>query len=144
MSDSGMAILTTTIPLATSKSARSKSGVQVRGQSIHVAVDESEGVPVAFASILAMGSGDVYKPANRDAIFWAEKYQPKLFAGLVDHLQSYLGLSVNERTAVGGAKAVLDLLKSGFESTFNTGKLEGVIAGFQSRMTVEPVGNLHL
>jgi hypothetical protein len=143
-SDSGMATVTTVLPLGPSKAARGKATVQARGESIHVAVDESKGVPAAFASVLAIGPSDTYTPANSDAIVWAEKYQPKLFAALVDQLQPYLGLSVTERSAVGGAKAVLDLLGSRFEATFDAGKLGGLVAGFQSHMTVEPVGYLHL
>ncbi len=141
---SGIPIITTIMPLPTSKSARSKTGMQVRGQSIHVAVDESKDVSSAFASILAAPTGEAYNAANNDAIVWAEKYQPKLFAALTEHLRPYTGLSTSELTAVGGAKAILELLKSTFESVLNPGKLGGVVSGFQSRMTIEPVGNLHL
>ena len=143
-SDSGMAVVTTVLPFEPSGASRGKTTVQARGESIRVVVDESKGIPAAFASVLAIGPSDTYTPANSDALVWAEKYQPKMFAGLVDQLQPYLGLSVTERSAVGGAKAILDLLGSSFAATFDAGKLGGLIAGFQSRMFIEPVGFLHL
>ena len=91
-----------------------------------------------------MSSAETYKPANSDAIAWAEKYQPKLFASLVGHLQPYMNLSVDERTAIGGSKAVIDVLAASYQSTFDVSTLGEVVAGFEARMEIEPVGNLHL
>jgi hypothetical protein len=145
VTDSGIPIVTTsTTTLPAAKPARGKTSVQVKGQSIHVAVDDSQQSPSAFASILAAPSGESYNFANSDAIVWAETYQPQLFATLSNQLRPYTGLSASELATVGGSTAILDLLKSTFESIFNPGKLGGVVSGFQSRMTIEPVGNLHL
>ena len=144
MTDSGTAVVTTVTPLDGPKGARGKRAVQVRGSRIRVAVDDSKELPQAFSSRLAMAPSETYVPSNREAVSWAEKFQPKLFASLVETLQPYMGLSADERTAVGGAKALLDLFVTNLKSIFDPGKLGGVVAGFQSRMAIEPVGNLHL
>jgi hypothetical protein len=144
VSKSGMPIATTVIPLDTQKSSRSQSSVQTGGFSIDVAVDDSKTAPVAFTPILAMSSAETYKPANNDAITWAEKYQSQLFTGLVDNLAPYMGLSSDERAAIGGSKAVIDLLASTYQSTLDTSWLHGAVVGFQARMQVEPIGWLHL
>jgi hypothetical protein len=144
VSRSGMAIATTVIPLDTQKSSRSESSVQTRGFSVDIAVDDSKAAPVAFTPVLAMSSAEIYKPTNNDAITWAEKYQPELFTGLVDQLAPYMGLSIDERTAIGGSKAVIDVLASTYQSTLDTSSLGGIVAGFQARMAIEPVGYLHL
>ena len=144
ITNSGMAIVTTVIPFDSPKSSGSKSSVEAQGLSIDVAVDDSKTAPAAFTSILAMSSVQTYKPANSDAIAWAEKYQPKLFASLVDHLDPYMGLSVDERTAIGSSKAVIDLLAANYQSIFDLSTLGGVVAGFEARMAIEPIGNLHL
>jgi hypothetical protein len=142
--DSGIPIVTTVIPLRAAKRSGAKASVESRGYSTHVTMDESRPAPAAFSSVLTMGASATYVPSNADAIRWAEKYQTKLFANLTGQLQPYLGLSTDERTAVGGAKALVDLLTTTFASTFDTKGLGGAVNGFQSRMTVEPVGNLHL
>jgi hypothetical protein len=139
---SGMPIVTTVVPLDSPKSSRSKS-IQTRGLSIDVAVDKSKSSAL-FTPVLAMSSAETYRPANSDAIIWAEKYQPKLFASLVEELHPYLGLSRHERTLVGGAKAVIDAVVTSYPSTFDISTMEGVIAGFQARMAIEPIGFLHL
>ena len=144
MTDAGMAVVTTVTTQASPKpSSRSKSVVQTCGFAIEVAVDESKSPPAAFTSVLAMSSAETYTPGNHEAISWAEKYQPKLFASLTGQLGPYMGLSADERTAVGGSRAMLDQLANAM-AIFNPGTLGGVVAGFQSRMKIEPVGNLHL
>src|SRR5205085_838800 len=70
--------------------------------------------------------------------------QPRLFADLTNLLQPYVGFSANERIAIGNSMALLDLLTNAFAPTFDLEALRGAVAGFQSRMTVEPIGYLHL
>lgn len=142
--DSGIPIVTTVIPLAAPKRSAAASKLQARGYSTHVTVDESKAPPAAFSSVLAMDAAATYRPSNADALVWAEKYQPTLFASLSGQLQPYLGLSESERTAIGGSTALLDALTTTFASSFDSGALHGAVTGFQSRMSVEPVGNLHL
>jgi hypothetical protein len=147
---SGLPVIITTAPLPPAKSApaakaaRGKPGRQVRGQTVWVSIDEAKRAPPAYTAGLAISSAEPYKPANSDAIFWAEQYHPTLFANLADPLQPYLGLSVDESNAVGGARATLNLLQSTFESIFNPSILGGAVTGFQSRMQIDPVGQLHL
>jgi hypothetical protein len=138
----GIPIVTTITP--TPARAGTEGELEARGYSAHVAVDESKLAPAAFSPVLTIGPSVRYTPSNSDAIAWAEKYQPELFANLTSQLQPYMGFSINERTAVGGSKALIDLLTTTFASTFDTGALGGTVTGFETRMTVEPVGNLHL
>lgn len=143
MTDSGLAVLTTVTPHSPVKPAGIKPSVESRGSSIQVRIDESTSPPAQFSSVLAMSSAEAYTPANSDAIAWAEKYQPDLFAALADALQPYTGLTLDERTVVGDSNALINVIH-GVKATFDGGVLGGVVAGFQSRMTIEPVGNLHL
>src|SRR6185437_13117080 len=56
----------------------------------------------------------------------------------------YLGLSADERVAVGAPLALLDYLRDSFAVHFDDAALQGATAGFETRMTIEPIGNLHL
>jgi hypothetical protein len=142
-SDAGLPTLTT---LSAGKTTSvPNAAVDIRRYSARGGIDESKAVPAAYSSVLAAEAGAAaYTPSNDDAIAWAEKQEPRQFARLVDQLQPYFILSAEERTAVGGARALIDLLKGRFSTIFEPGPVKGSIAGFQMRMTVEPVGNLHL
>lgn len=140
----GVPIVTTVTPVQAAKQTGAKSKLEARGYTTHVAIDESKPAPSAMSSVLAMGATAQYTPSNGDALAWAEKFQPKLFSALTSQLQPYLGFSDNERIAIGGSKALLDLLTTTFASTFDASALRGAVNGFQSRMVIEPVGNLHL
>jgi hypothetical protein len=142
--NSGIPIVTTIIPMAVPKVTGTKPKVEVRGYSAQVTVDKSKPDPTDFSSVLTMDSSAAYTPSNTDAVAWAEKYQPKLFANLTSQLQPYMGFSDNERVAIGGSKALIDVLRTAYASTFDRGAWQGAVAGFQSRMSIEPVGNLHL
>lgn len=142
-SDAGLPTLTTLSARKTTSVPN--AAVEVRSYSARGGIDETKAVPAAYSSVLAAEADAVaYTPSNDDAIIWAEKQEPRQFARLVDQLQPYLLLSADERTAVGGARALIDLLKGRFSTIFKPGPVKGSIAGFQTRMTVEPVGNLHL
>jgi len=143
VTDSGISVLTTVVPVK-AKKAGSKSKVESRGYTTQVTPDESKPAPAAFTSILSMGPSTTYAPSNTDALTWAEQFQPKLFASLTNQIQSYLGVSADERSAIGAANVVAEMMRTNFSAIFNPGALKGVINGFQSRMTIEPVGNLHL
>jgi hypothetical protein len=144
VTESGIPFTTTLIahePTATAGDSR----IELRGYSIQSSIDESKAMPATFSSVLlADSSAAGYTPSNDDAIRWAEKQQPKLFSKLVDQLQPYMALSSASREAKGGPRAVIDLLTGKFAAIFNPGPVKGSIAGFESRMKVEPVGNLHL
>jgi len=142
--DSGIPIVTTVIPLLTPSRSHTKPKVEAQGYRVHVTVDESKPAPAAFSSALTVGSSEKYTPSNADAVVWAEKYQPELFANLTNQLQPYMGFSPSERTAIGSSRALVDLLRKTFASTFNRGALQGAVNGFQAHMNIEPVGNLHL
>ncbi len=142
--ESGIPIVTTLVPVLAPKRSKDKPTVEARGYSLHVAVDESKPAPATMSSVLAMDAAVKYTPSNADAVVWAEKYQPRLFADLTNLLQPYLGFSANERIAIGDSMALLDLLTNAFASRFDLEVLRGAGAGFQSHMTVEPIGYLHL
>jgi hypothetical protein len=153
--ESGIPITTTVIPLSDPQPILAKSKAKAGGTAVkrnleahgyrtHVTIDETRPGPQAFSSVLTIDASARYTPSNSDALIWAEKHQPQLFANLANQLQPYLGLSISERTAVGGAKALIDQLTTAFASRFDAGAQRGAVAGFQSHMNIEPVGYLHL
>src|SRR5207302_10106163 len=95
--ESGIPIVTTLVPVLAPKRSKDKPNVEGRGYSLHVAVDESKPAPATMSSVLAMDAAVKYTPSNADAVVWAEKYQPQLFADLTNLLQPYLDFSANER-----------------------------------------------
>jgi type II secretion system (T2SS) protein G len=143
VTNSGISVVTTVTPVEPKKTG-TKSKVESRGYTTQVTLDESKPAPPAFSSVLSMGPSTTYAPSNTNALAWAERFQPKLFASLADQIQPYLGVSVDEQSAMGGANAVAEMMRTNFAAIFNPGALQGVINGFQSRMAIEPVGNLHL
>lgn len=120
------------------------AATEARGYTVHIAVDDSAAAPAALSPTLSAAVPATYTPGNSEALAWAEKYQPKLFAGLADHLQPYLGVAPEERAAIGGSTALLEALTSTLAAVLDARALKGTIAGFDSRMAIEPVGNLHL
>jgi hypothetical protein len=140
----GIPIRTTTVPVVVARAAGDARNREVRGFTTQVSVDESAEVPVAFSSALNVSASAAVPQSNADAIAWAEKYKPELFATLSRQLAPYTGLSAKEIIAVGGSTSLVKLLTSTLGSTLDTKGLHGAVAGFQSRMAIEPVGNLHL
>jgi hypothetical protein len=112
------------------------------GFSIQVSIDETKNPPPQL--VPAAGAQATSPPSNTAAIAWARENQPKLFDQLSRQLAPYTSLSTAERSAVGDAHSLVNLLQTTYASVFDPGKLRGAIAGFQSRMAIEPVGNLHL
>jgi hypothetical protein len=114
------------------------------GFSVQVAVDEKQSPPPRLGPMAGEGVSVVHPPTNAAAIAWAEANQPELFAQLSTHLAPYTRLSADERRSIGNAQSLVSLMQTTFASTFDYDKLRGAVAGFQSRMAIEPVGNLHL
>jgi hypothetical protein len=147
MTSSGIPILTVVSP--TNAGAPPPAGGAARARqtsstSALIYIDRSRDTPAPVSPVASMDAGTTYTASNRLAIAWAEKFQPALFADLVQRLQPYTGLSVSEQKAVGNAQAVTAALGTVFTSTLNTTGIEGSNNGFQARMAMEPVGNLHL
>jgi hypothetical protein len=148
----GLPTITTVVPLATAKatssvpakSAGARNKLALSGQTVSVTIDETRSLPEAFPSSLPTGAVASYRPSNTAAITWAEKAHPRLFSSLAQQLQPYTGVTLEERAAAGNAQALLRTLQSAFATVLDATKVGGMINGFQSRMTVEPVGNLHL
>lgn len=150
----GLPIVTTLAPLAAAKASASASApsktagprkkLDLRGESISVTIDETRSLPEAFSSSLSADAVASYQPSNAAAIAWAQKAQPRLFSNLAQQLQPYTGVTLDERAVAGDAQALLATIQSAFATTLDGSKIGGAITGFQSRMTVEPVGNLHL
>jgi hypothetical protein len=143
MTNRGIAIMTTVTPVAPAK-ASERAKVESRGVKIQVTVDDSKPASAALSPVLSMSASTAYTPSNNDALAWAEKARPELFANLIAQLRPYTGHSPDEERAVGGSKSVLDLMNRTFAAVFDSRTTKGVVSGFESRMTIEPVGNLHL
>ncbi len=143
----GIPIVTTTAPAAAkavrTTAAAAKATIEAHAFSVHVAMDESQPTPAAFSPVLTADHA-AYAPSNAEALSWAEKNQPQLFTGLVSQLQPYMNMTADQSTAVGNSNALLETINASFASTFGAAGLRGSVNGFQSRMTIEPVGNLHL
>ena len=142
--ESGIPILTTSTPVSTKARSDAKATVESRGLRTTIAIDESAPPPTSFSPSLTTEALAAYTPSNADAIRWAAVHQPQLLSDLVAALQPYLGVTAQERTAIGDATALLNHLRGTFTSYFDVRGLQGAIAGFETRMAVEPVGNLHL
>jgi hypothetical protein len=140
----GFPILTTTRAAEAREVTGGESQRVSQGYSVDVSIDESKSPP----AVLTLAAGEsvpvAHAPSNAAALAWAERNQPELFAELTRHLAPYTRLSASQRSSVGSANAFLDLLQTRYASMLDTDSLHGAIAGFQSRMAIEPVGNLHL
>jgi hypothetical protein len=141
--DLGIAVITTAGPTSTSRST-ARVGVENRSANVTIAMDDSKQPPSALVATLAADSRVDFAPSEAAAMDWANKHEPRLFGTLVQQLQPYLPVSVEQRKAIGDSRVVLDYLRGKFGQVFDTGVLQGAAAGFESRMTIEPIGNLHL
>lgn len=77
------------------------------------------------------------------ALLWAQTEQPKLFNGLYNSLLPYLDSSDDDNRIAGKSRIITQFLGNRFNSLQGKNH-EGILAGFQSRMEIEPIGNLHL
>ena len=118
--------------------------LETRGYSASGAPDIGTPGPAGLTPGLAPSGLADYAPGNAEALSWAEKNRPELFDGLVSQLQPYLGISPDERIAIGSSTAVRQALSATLAAALDGNALQGMIAGFQARMTIEPIGNLHL
>ena len=139
---SGIPVIATVTPVE--RPAPADATRESQGFTAHVVVDDSKGGPPGLSPVLAATSLVAQVRSNAAALTWAEKYQPELFADLMKRVAPYLGLSAEQTAAVGGANAVADFLSARFAATFDRAAAQGAVQGFQARMTIEPVGNLHL
>lgn len=55
-----------------------------------------------------------------------------------------MGSSAVESENIGKSTAAIQFLGSGYNRIFDVKGIQGALNGFQSRMTIEPLGNLHL
>ena len=140
----GIPIVTTAGPAPRAARSAARAGTETQSARVTIAIDETQAPPSAFAPGLASEALATYTPSQAAALDWAVKNQPKLFSGLVAQLQPYLGLSADERVAVGEPAALLGYLRDSFAVHFDDTALQGATAGFETRMTIEPIGNLHL
>ena len=85
-----------------------------------IAIDETKPSPSVFSPSLAAEALGTYTPSKAAALDWAYLNQPKLFSGLVTKLQPYLGLTPDERVAVGEPAAVLGFARTCSPSTSTT------------------------
>ena len=141
MNPAGIRIVNTVTPAKPRSTSRA---VQTRGASARGAVDDSGPNASGVAPILTAAEAVKYTPSNNEALAWAEKYQPQLFQTVVTQIQPYLNVSENERNAIGSSQALVNILHNAFAATFDVKGIRGAISGFEARMKVEPVGNLHL
>ena len=118
--------------------------LETRGYRASGAPDTGTPGPAGLTPALAPSGLADYAPGNAEALPWAEKNRPELFDGLVSQLQPFLGISPDERIAIGSSTVVRQALSATLAATLDENALQGMIAGFQAHMTIEPVGNLHL
>ena len=138
----GIPILTTTKTVEP-RQVEGGEGQRVSdGFSIDASIDETKSPPPQL--VPAAGAAATHPPSNTAAIAWAQENRPDLFEQLSRHLAPYTNLTTEERLAVGDAHSLVNLVQTTYAAMFASDKLGGIVAGFQSRMTVEPVGNLHL
>jgi hypothetical protein len=138
----GIPILTTIKSAQARKVQEDQSNRVSEGYSIDTSIDETKSPPPQLAP--TTGASASLPSSNAAAIAWAQENQPKLFAQLSGDLAPYTWLSKQERLAVGDAHSLVNLMQTTYAAVFNPDKLRGSIAGFQARMEIEPVGNLHL
>lgn len=115
-----------------------------QGYSVHISIDETKSPPAVLMPMAGESTPTTHSPSNAAALAWAERNQPELFTMLTSHLAPYTRLSASQRSSAGSANSLLDLLQTRYVSILDTSSLRGALAGFQSRMVIEPVGNLHL
>lgn len=120
------------------------TGQESRGYSGTGSVDTTAPGYTAPILLPAAGTASSYTPGNAEALAWAEKYRPELLDAIITGLQPYMAVTPEQRLAIGNASAVQHTLTTTLNATLDTSALYGIIAGFQSHMTIEPVGNLHL
>jgi hypothetical protein len=139
----GLAVVTTAGP---GTAARSTARTEVQNLSFHttIAMDESTSPPAGYSAVLSDAAQAAYTPSEATALDWAKKHEPAMFSALAQQLQPYLGVSADERSAIGDARVVLDYLRDRFSQVFDSPVLAGAVTGFESRMAIEPIGNLHL
>jgi type II secretory pathway pseudopilin PulG len=140
----GMSLNIQTFPATVKPSAKANQKVATHGMKSVISLDDTAPFAGLISPSLSKATLETYRPSNDDAILWAEQNQATLFGNLLDVLRPYLGVSDSESTSIGKSATVLEYLKTGYNNRFNISGTNGTIAGFQSRMEVEPVGNLHL
>lgn len=125
---------------------RNKQGAKTTAKSlkVDVSIDETKPLPTALSSTLPPPALGTFQPSNKSAIAWAERHDPNLFGTLEGLVRPYLSIAESETKAVGRANTIIDVLASQFGNRLDTARGHGVIAGFEARMNIEPVGNLHL
>jgi hypothetical protein len=79
-----------------------------------------------------------------DALAWAERTKLPEFTTLLQQLQPYSELRANEVAAFGNAAAAHRFLTAQLASLFNIAGLHTQVDQFVSRMSIEPIGWLHL
>lgn len=107
-------------------------------------INKAQPLPVAMTPALGPPSLGAYQPTPQDAILWAERNQPALLEALQKEVLPYMRLSPAEAQSVGKGQSMIHFVTEDFASTFAEGHIQGALDGFQARMQVEPVGNLHL
>ncbi len=137
----GIPTLTTVTKVPAPEGESGRAGERL---TVHVAVDNSKQAGLQLTSGLDAPSATAHGPANDAALGWAAQHQPDVLADLAAHLAPYTGLSAAQARSVGEPDALLSLLKTTYVATFNESALRGAIKGFESRMAIQPVGNLHL
>jgi hypothetical protein len=115
---------------------------QMKSVRTRLSVDESKAALNPVVSELPTSAVQAAQPSISDAIAWAESNHGAAYSRLHDALQPYLsagpgGLSRQPSSLVA-------FMRNDYARYFDHRRGKGAIAGFETRMTVEPVGFLHL
>lgn len=138
----GTPVITTSTTAKAKKAGRSKDKRDAQSGSVDVKIDEGQSPP---PQLLPTAAASAAHPASNVAsIAWAQANRPELFKALSGHLAGYTGLGGDEQRAIGEAHTLVNLMQTTYAAVLNPDKLRGSVAGFQARMAIEPVGNLHL
>ena len=138
----GMPILSATTRAEERQVDRGRGARVSTGFGMEASIDETKSPPPQLLPTAEAAAQ--HPPSNTNAIAWSQQNRPELFARLSRQLAPYTRLTTDERLAVGDAHALATLMQTTYAAVFDPNRMKGAVAGFQARMAIEPVGNLHL
>jgi type II secretion system (T2SS) protein G len=138
----GIPITAMIFPVTSRAEEKGKDKRQMRSMRTRLSVDESKSSFSPVISEFSKAAADTMKMSTRDAIVWAESNQAGMFNNLYDAVQPYT--SAGEGWTIRQASSLLNFMRDDYARYFDHRRGKGAIAGFETRMAVEPVGFLHL
>ncbi|MEO8147437.1 MAG: type II secretion system protein GspG [Bacteroidia bacterium] len=122
--------------------SKDKEKRQVKSFKSDLSVDQTKSLFNPVISEFTKATTDTFKYSTKDAIEWAERNQPDLFNNFYNNAKPYL--TSREIANTDKINFLMRFMATNYSSYFDGKHTKGAIAGFEARMNVEPVGNLHL